>query len=201
MGVPVRRRCRIRVTRSTSSSACCVWAAIRCRSATPSASAHPRQTNRILELMIRAVGAEHLAMHMHDTRGTALANVLVGLEVGIRHFDASVGGLGGCPYAPGAAGNLATRISLYMLDGMGVSTGIDLRTIGRSLAGRRELGRASASRKGAPSRRSQPQGMMVDGALGGSPALISQRERRPSRARAPRAPWESSGIGGVARRA
>jgi hydroxymethylglutaryl-CoA lyase len=86
----------------------------------------PRHTYRILEIMIGAVGAERLAMHMHDTRGTALANVLVGLEMGIRTFDASVGGLGGCPYAPGAAGNLATEDLVYMLHGMGVTTGIDL---------------------------------------------------------------------------
>ena len=65
-------------------------------------------------------------MHMHDTRGTALANVLVGLEMGVRDFDASVGGLGGCPYAPGAAGNLATEDLVYMLHGMGIETGIDL---------------------------------------------------------------------------
>jgi hydroxymethylglutaryl-CoA lyase len=65
-------------------------------------------------------------MHMHDTRGTALANVLVGLELGIRDFDASVGGMGGCPYAPGAAGNVATEDLVYMLHGMGVATGVDL---------------------------------------------------------------------------
>ena len=70
--------------------------------------------------------AEKIAMHMHDTRGTALANVLVGLEIGIRDFDSSVGGMGGCPYAPGAAGNLATEDLVYMLHGMGVETGVDL---------------------------------------------------------------------------
>jgi len=64
-------------------------------------------------------------MHMHDTRGQALANVLVGLELGIRTFDAAIGGLGGCPYAPGASGNLATEDLIYMLDGMGVATGVD----------------------------------------------------------------------------
>ena len=87
----------------------------------------PRQTARILE---RVLGAEvpdrAIAMHMHDTRGTALANVLVGLEMGIRDFDASVGGMGGCPYAPGAAGNLATEDLVFMLHGMGIETGIDL---------------------------------------------------------------------------
>ncbi len=86
----------------------------------------PRQTERILRTATAAVPVERLAMHMHDTRGTALANVLVGLEMGVRDFDASVGGLGGCPYAPGAAGNLATEDLVYMLQGMGIDTGIDL---------------------------------------------------------------------------
>ena len=110
----------------------------------------PRQTARILERMRGEVGPDRVAMHMHDTRGTALANVLVGLEMGIRDFDASVGGMGGCPYAPGAAGNLATEDLVYMLDGMGVETGIDLERlveagkvaesiVGRSLPGKVHL--------------------------------------------------------------
>ena len=86
----------------------------------------PRQTERILERVLADIPREQVAMHMHDTRGTALANVLVGLEMGIRDFDASVGGLGGCPYAPGAAGNLATEDLVYMLQGMGIETGVDL---------------------------------------------------------------------------
>lgn len=86
----------------------------------------PRQTERIVQMMLAEIPAPKLAMHMHDTRGTALANVLVGLELGIRDFDASVGGMGGCPYAPGAAGNLATEDLVYMLHGMGVKTGVDL---------------------------------------------------------------------------
>jgi hydroxymethylglutaryl-CoA lyase len=86
----------------------------------------PRQTERILRAMSDEIGTERIAMHMHDTRGTALANVLVGLEMGVRDFDASVGGLGGCPYAPGAAGNLATEDLVFMLQGMGVETGVDL---------------------------------------------------------------------------
>jgi hydroxymethylglutaryl-CoA lyase len=89
-------------------------------------SGTPRQTQRILELVSKDIPLEKLALHMHDTRGTALANVLVGLEMGIRTLDASVGGLGGCPYAPGAAGNLATEDLVYMLHGMGIETGIDL---------------------------------------------------------------------------
>jgi hydroxymethylglutaryl-CoA lyase len=86
----------------------------------------PRQTEQILELVLGELPREQVAMHMHDTRGTALANVLVGLEMGVRDFDASIGGLGGCPYAPGAAGNLATEDLVYMLSGMGVETGVDL---------------------------------------------------------------------------
>jgi hydroxymethylglutaryl-CoA lyase len=69
---------------------------------------------------------EKIALHLHDTRGTALANLLVGLELGIRDVDSSVAGVGGCPYAPGAAGNVATEDLVYMLDGMGVKTGVDL---------------------------------------------------------------------------
>jgi hydroxymethylglutaryl-CoA lyase len=103
----------------------------------------PRQTRRILELMLGYIAPDRIAMHMHDTRGTALANVLVGFELGIRNFDASVGGMGGCPYAPGAAGNLATEDLVYMLDGMGVATGVDL---GRLV----EAGRVAESLVGHP---------------------------------------------------
>lgn len=86
----------------------------------------PLQTRDILALFLKSVPVEKLALHFHDTRGTALANAVVGLEMGFRNFDASVAGLGGCPYAPGAAGNLATEDLVYMLHGMGVETGIDL---------------------------------------------------------------------------
>jgi isopropylmalate/homocitrate/citramalate synthase len=92
-----------------------------------------------------------LALHFHDTRGTALANVYAGLECGIVTFDASVGGLGGCPYAPGAAGNLATEDLLFMLDGLGIETGVALPRVveaSRHLAkalGRRPPGRYLAA--------------------------------------------------------
>lgn len=89
-------------------------------------SGTPRQTREIMTRALGELPLEALAMHMHDTRGTALANIVVGLELGLRHFDASVGGMGGCPYAPGAAGNVATEDLVYMLHGMGVATGIDL---------------------------------------------------------------------------
>jgi len=86
----------------------------------------PIQTQRILSLFAAEIPLEQIALHLHDTRGTALANVLVGLGAGITTFDASVAGLGGCPYAPGAAGNLATEDLVYTLHGMGIETGIDL---------------------------------------------------------------------------
>jgi hydroxymethylglutaryl-CoA lyase len=86
----------------------------------------PRQTRDIVQRFLDAMAPERFALHFHDTRGTALANVLVGLELGVRDFDASVGGVGGCPYAPGASGNLATEDLVYMLHGMGVETGVDL---------------------------------------------------------------------------
>jgi hydroxymethylglutaryl-CoA lyase len=86
----------------------------------------PVQTQKIVAMMLAEIPQTAIALHMHDTRGTALANILAGLELGIRDFDASVGGLGGCPYAPGAAGNIATEDLVYMLHGMGVKTGIDL---------------------------------------------------------------------------
>ena len=88
--------------------------------------AHPGQVPIVLDAIAQRVPLEKIALHFHDTRGTALANVLVALEIGITTFDASAGGLGGCPYAPGATGNLATEDLLYMLDGLGVETGIDL---------------------------------------------------------------------------
>ena len=86
----------------------------------------PLQTKRLLQTFLGEIPPERLALHFHDTRGTALSNALVGLELGFRDFDASVGGLGGCPYAPGAAGNLATEDLVYMLHGMGIRTGIEL---------------------------------------------------------------------------
>jgi hydroxymethylglutaryl-CoA lyase len=88
--------------------------------------ATPLGVKSLVSRAISEFGAPKIALHFHDTRGTALANALVGLELGIRDFDSSVAGLGGCPYAPGAAGNLATEDLVYMLQGMGIETGIDL---------------------------------------------------------------------------
>lgn len=86
----------------------------------------PNQVVEVIGMLLKDVPAEWLAVHFHDTRGTALANVLTALQMGIRTVDSSSGGLGGCPYAPGASGNLATEDLLYMLHGMGIETGVDL---------------------------------------------------------------------------
>jgi hydroxymethylglutaryl-CoA lyase len=107
----------------------------------------PLQTQRICQMFLAEFTTDQLALHLHDTRGTALSNVLVGLDAGIRTFDAAVAGLGGCPYAPGASGNLATEDLVYMLHGMGLETGVDLdalisagqvaeRIVGRKLPGK-----------------------------------------------------------------
>jgi hydroxymethylglutaryl-CoA lyase len=93
--------------------------------------ATPNQVVDVLGLLLTegAIPVERLAVHFHDTRGTALANVLMALQLGISIVDSSAGGLGGCPYAPGAAGNLATEDLLYMLHGMGIRTGVDLEKV------------------------------------------------------------------------
>jgi hydroxymethylglutaryl-CoA lyase len=88
--------------------------------------ANPRQVQTVLEQVLADNPPESVAVHFHDTQGTALANCLVALTLGITTIDSSVGGLGGCPYAPGASGNLATDDVVAMLHGMGIETGIDL---------------------------------------------------------------------------
>ena len=88
--------------------------------------AHPGQVRALLQTVSAVVPVDVTALHFHDTRGTGLANVLMALSMGVTTFDASAGGLGGCPFAPGAAGNLATEDLVYMLDGLGVETGVDL---------------------------------------------------------------------------
>ena len=80
----------------------------------------------VLDAIQRRVALNQVALHFHDTRGTALANVLTALQCGVSTFDASAGGLGGCPFAPGASGNLATEDLVYMLDGLGATTNVDL---------------------------------------------------------------------------
>jgi len=96
--------------------------------------AHPAQVARVLDPVLARVPIDRVALHFHDTRGTALANVLEALSMGIATFDASAGGLGGCPYAPGAAGNLATDDLIYMLNGLGIETGVSLPALSEASA-------------------------------------------------------------------
>jgi isopropylmalate/homocitrate/citramalate synthase len=89
-------------------------------------AAHPGQVGKVLDAATTTLPLDKIALHFHDTRGTALANVLAGLDYGVTTFDSSAGGLGGCPFAPGAAGNLATEDLLFMLNGLGIDTGVSL---------------------------------------------------------------------------
>lgn len=110
-------------------------------------AATPGEVESLLDLLLRDLPAESLGVHFHDTRGTALANVVTALPMGITTIDAAAGGLGGCPFAPGAQGNLATEDLLFMLHGMGYTTGIDLESFCRvSKRLEAELGRALPSR-------------------------------------------------------
>jgi len=107
----------------------------------------PKKTRAMVEACAEHVPLDKLAGHYHDTYGQALANIYASLELGVRTFDASVAGLGGCPYAAGASGNVATEDVVYMLDGMGVRTGVSLPRlveIGRWICG--VLGREPSSR-------------------------------------------------------
>lgn len=109
--------------------------------------AHPAQVTRVLDHVLRGVPLDRLALHFHDTRGTALVNVFAALAYGVATFDSAAGGLGGCPYAPGASGNLATEDLLFMLHGMGIETGISIDgTMQASLALEALIGHALPSR-------------------------------------------------------
>ena len=86
----------------------------------------PTQVDTVLDAVLKSIPVDVVALHFHDTRGTAVANVLQALRWGVHIFDASAGGLGGCPYAPGATGNVATEDLVYILQGMGIETGVNL---------------------------------------------------------------------------
>ena len=110
-------------------------------------AAAPKDVETTIGQLLARFPAERLAMHFHDTYGMAVANVYQALQMGISIFDSSAGGLGGCPYAPGASGNLATEDLLYLLDRLGVESGVSLRFVRRAsrfIAA--ELGRAMPSR-------------------------------------------------------
>ena len=92
-------------------------------------AAVPTDVDRVIDAVVKKVDVDRIALHLHDTYGTALANVYAGLQHGITTIDASAGGLGGCPYAPGAAGNLATEDLVYFLDQLGIESGVDLEKV------------------------------------------------------------------------
>ncbi|PAV25610.1 hydroxymethylglutaryl-CoA lyase [Tamilnaduibacter salinus] len=111
--------------------------------------ARPREIHRLLDAVMPLVATDRLALHCHDTRGQAIANIHAALERGIRTFDSAVAGLGGCPYAHGATGNVATEDVLYLLAGEGLETGVDLNAVaalGNDICNR--LNRANPSRVG-----------------------------------------------------
>jgi hydroxymethylglutaryl-CoA lyase len=104
--------------------------------------ATPRRVTELLDAVMPVAGRTPMLLHFHNTRGTGLANILTALEAGVTSFDASVGGLGGCPYAPGATGNVATEEVVHMLQDMGIETGIDLdRMIDAAAMAQRIVGR------------------------------------------------------------
>ena len=107
------------------------------------------QTRAAIEAVAKYIAIDRLAIHMHDTYGQAIANIYAALECGITIFDSSVAGLGGCPYAKGATGNVATEDVLYLLDGLGIETGVDMKKLiaaGEFICG--VLGRPTSSRAG-----------------------------------------------------
>lgn len=113
-------------------------------------AANPMQVRRLTDRLVNGMGSERLSCHFHDTRAMGLANVFAALESGVRKFDASIAGLGGCPFAPGASGNVATEDVVMMLEQTGFTTGIDLdqlmqaSELAKSLTGTAPGGRASA---------------------------------------------------------
>jgi hydroxymethylglutaryl-CoA lyase len=126
--------------------------------------AHPRQVRELIKRLARRMPLERLTVHLHDTLALGLANAYAAIEAGVRTFDASFGGLGGCPFAPGAAGNLATEDIVFLAHKLGFETGVDMEKlmavtamaeplIGRSLGGRTSGGHCAAP---VPSLRSQP---------------------------------------------
>jgi hydroxymethylglutaryl-CoA lyase len=91
--------------------------------------ANPRQVERLMRAVAQETGGVPLACHFHDTRGLGLANVVAALEAGVRAFDASLAGLGGCPFAPGATGNINTEDCVYLLESLGLETGVDIEVL------------------------------------------------------------------------
>jgi len=98
----------------------------------------PQAVDRLLDVVLHQFDPDQIALHFHDTHGLALANVMIGLDYGISVFDSAVGGLGGCPFAPGAPGNLATEKLLALLDGLGIETGVNRAAVAQAMADLRQ---------------------------------------------------------------
>jgi isopropylmalate/homocitrate/citramalate synthase len=96
-------------------------------------TATPRSVDRLLDAAGKRLPLDRVALHFHDTGGLALANVMIGLDYGVTVYDAAAGGLGGCPFAPGAPGNLATERLLRLLEGLGIETGVDRAAVERAV--------------------------------------------------------------------
>src|SRR5690625_199283 len=139
-------------------------------------TAVPSDVERLLEGVIQSYPNKNIIMHFHDTRGMAIANIITSMQYGITNFDASLGGLGGCPFAPGAAGNVATNDLMYLLEGLGVSTGVDKESImGASMFIQEKIGKPLPSR----SLQTKP--------------LISEPETKPETNKEPEKSWKKSG--------
>ena len=109
----------------------------------------PEKAQRMIEAVSKHVPVEKIGGHFHDTYGQALANIVAVMELGVATFDSSVAGLGGCPYAKGATGNVASEDVLYLMNGMGIETGVDLdRLVEAGVAISAALGRSNVSRAG-----------------------------------------------------
>jgi hydroxymethylglutaryl-CoA lyase len=91
--------------------------------------ANPKQVTEVIEFLSKDFNLDFFSMHFHDTRGMAVANILASLEMGMTSFDSSAGGLGGCPYAVGASGNVATEDLYFLFNSMGIETGIDIKKL------------------------------------------------------------------------
>lgn len=98
----------------------------------------PQAVDRMLDVVLHEFDCDQIALHFHDTNGLALANVMIGLDYGVSVFDSAAGGLGGCPFAPGAPGNLATEKLLTLLDGLGIETGVNRDSVARAIADLRQ---------------------------------------------------------------
>ncbi|HEX7104026.1 MAG TPA: hydroxymethylglutaryl-CoA lyase [Nitrolancea sp.] len=98
----------------------------------------PQAVDRLLNVVLHEFDPDHIALHFHDTHGLALANVMIGLDYGVSVFDSAAGGLGGCPFAPGAPGNLATEKLLTLLDGLGIETGVNRAAVAQAMADLRQ---------------------------------------------------------------